>query len=170
MCSMSEVPPNRENTSGKLLLFLRNTKLAKKKQCIYYFLNPAKGGKCSNGGIVPNTAFIFKAFVATPWTQSYLCIFSLFYLTLNLNIQVVNSSLLLHNLEFPFKNVFIIIKIYFQFRFLCGLERLAPVRVYAPMRQPGLPFLGRIRHSNELDTQLTTVQVETSTNNQESNM
>ena len=52
---------------------------------------PAWGGKCSIGGIVPNTAFIFRAFVAVPRTQGYLCIFSSFYLALNLNIQVVNS-------------------------------------------------------------------------------
>ena len=57
------------------------------------FHYPARGGKCSNGGTVPNTAFIFRAFVATPRTLSYLCIFSLFYLALNLNIQVVNSPI-----------------------------------------------------------------------------
>ena len=54
-------------------------------------LTPAWGGKCSIGGIVPNTAFIFMAFVAAPRTQSDLCIFSSFSLALNLHIQVVNS-------------------------------------------------------------------------------
>ena len=53
--------------------------------------NPARGGKCSNGEIVPNTAFIFRVFVATPRSLSYLCIFSSFHLALNLHIQVVNS-------------------------------------------------------------------------------
>ena len=52
---------------------------------------PARGGKCSNGGIVPNTAFISRVFASTPRTLSYLCIFSSFYLALNLHIQVVNS-------------------------------------------------------------------------------
>ena len=56
---------------------------------LYYHV--PRGGKCSIGGIVPNTAFIFRAFVVAPRTQSYLCIFSSFYLALNLNIQVVNS-------------------------------------------------------------------------------
>ena len=51
----------------------------------------ARGGKCSNGGTLPNTAFIFRAFVATPRTLSYLCIFYSFYLALDLNIQVMNS-------------------------------------------------------------------------------
>ena len=41
-----------------------------------------RGGKCSNGGTVPNTAFIFRAFVANPRSLSYLCIFSSFYLAL----------------------------------------------------------------------------------------
>ena len=50
------------------------------------FLDPAWGGKCSNGGIVPNTACIFRAFAAAPRTQSYLCIFSSFYLALNLKL------------------------------------------------------------------------------------
>ena len=49
-----------------------------------YPSSPARGGNCSNGGIVPNTAFIFRAFVATPWTLSYLSIFSSFCLALNL--------------------------------------------------------------------------------------
>ena len=57
----------------------------------FIFPFPAWGGKCSIGGIVPNTAFIFRAFVAAPRTQSYLCIFSSFCLALNFNIQVVNS-------------------------------------------------------------------------------
>ena len=35
------------------------------------FYIPARGGRCSNGGIVPNTAYIFRAFVATPRTLSY---------------------------------------------------------------------------------------------------
>ena len=55
------------------------------------YLRPARGGKCSVGGIVPNTAFTFRVFVATPRSLSYLCIFSSFYLALNLHIQVVNS-------------------------------------------------------------------------------
>ena len=38
------------------------------------------------GGIVPNTAFIFRVVVATPHTQSYLCIFSSFNLDLNLKL------------------------------------------------------------------------------------
>ena len=37
--------------------------------------DPAWGGKCYVGGIVHNTAFIFRAFVATPRTLSCLCIF-----------------------------------------------------------------------------------------------
>ena len=53
--------------------------------------NPAWGGMCSIGSNVPNTAFIFRAFVAIPRTLSYLCIFSSFCLALNLSIQVVNS-------------------------------------------------------------------------------
>ena len=32
---------------------------------IHNVLSPARGGKCSDGGIVPNTAFIFMVFVAT---------------------------------------------------------------------------------------------------------
>ena len=47
---------------------------------------PARGGKCINGGIVPNTAFIFRVFLATPQTLSYQCIFSSFYLALNLKL------------------------------------------------------------------------------------
>ena len=42
-------------------------------------------------GIVPNTTLIFRVFVATPRTPSYLCIYYSFYLALNLYIQVVNS-------------------------------------------------------------------------------
>ena len=52
---------------------------------------PARGGKCSNGGIVPITASIFRVFVVTPRNLSYLYIFSSFHLALNLNIKVVNS-------------------------------------------------------------------------------
>ena len=52
---------------------------------------PVWGDKCSDWGIFPNTAFIFRVFVATPRTPSYLCIFSSFFLALNLHIQVVNS-------------------------------------------------------------------------------
>ena len=59
--------------------------------CIIKLSAPAWGGKCSDGGIVPNTAFIFRVFVATPRTPSYICIFCSFYLALNLHTQVVNS-------------------------------------------------------------------------------
>ena len=38
--------------------------------------HPARGGKWSNEGIVPNTAFIFSVFVVTSRTLSYLCIIS----------------------------------------------------------------------------------------------
>ncbi len=69
---------------------------------------PARGGKCSNGGIVPNTAFIFRVFVATPRTPSYLCIFSSFYLALNLHIQVVNSPRYSITWNFPSKFLLLI--------------------------------------------------------------
>ena len=47
---------------------------------------PAGGGKCSDGGIVINAAFIFRVFLATPRTLSYLFIFYSFYLALNLKL------------------------------------------------------------------------------------
>ena len=50
-------------------------------------LKIARGVKCGNGRIVPNTAFIFRVFVATPRTLGYLCIFSSFYLALNLKLS-----------------------------------------------------------------------------------
>ena len=52
---------------------------------------PHKGRQVQYWGIVPNTAFIFRVFVVTPRTLSYLGIFSSLYLALILHIQVVNS-------------------------------------------------------------------------------
>ena len=68
---------------------------------------------CSNGGIVHNTAYIFRVFVATPRTLSYLCIFSSFYLALNLNIQMVNSPRYSITWYFLFKIQNIELKLYF---------------------------------------------------------
>ena len=62
------------------------------RQCFFYIYCPAKGSNCSNGGIVPNTAFTFRVVLATPRTPSNLCIYSSFFLAHNLNIQVVNSQ------------------------------------------------------------------------------
>ena len=45
---------------------------------------PARGGKCSNGRIVPNTAFTFRVFVVTSRSLSNLCILSSFHFALNL--------------------------------------------------------------------------------------
>ena len=52
----------------------------------YFMFRSAPQGEVSAvmGGLFPNTVFIFRAFVATPRALSYLCIFSSFYLALNL--------------------------------------------------------------------------------------
>ena len=55
-------------------------------QAVTESVSPARGGKCSNGGIVPNTAFILRVFVAILRTLSYLCIFYSFYHALNLKL------------------------------------------------------------------------------------
>ena len=62
------------------------------RNSLQHFITPPQGEVSAvMGGIVPNAAFIFRVFVATPWTLSYLCISSSFYLALILNFQVVNS-------------------------------------------------------------------------------
>ena len=71
---------HRLSQIGKVLRYVLHAVM----ECIVCSVAPARGGKCSDGGIVPDTAFIFRVFVATPWSLSYLYIFSSFYLALNI--------------------------------------------------------------------------------------
>ena len=79
-----------------------------KSNLFFCIIHPARGGKCSDGGIVPNTAFILRVFVPTPRSLSYLCIFSSFYLALNLDIQEVNSHSYSITWNFRFKFLLLI--------------------------------------------------------------